>query len=188
MVIQGGIDGYSRLITFLHVSPNNSESMFTAFCDAVNEFGLPSKVRSDQGGENILLARYMLDHRDRGPGSVITGKSTHNQRIERLWRDLFSGCVNFYHLFYWMEDIGMLNPNSEIDLYSIHFLFLPLVQQQLDTFRQAWAVHRMRTERSRTPQQLWILGLYAQHLDNPENTAVTGTLLVRHKLIYPCGV
>ena len=34
------------------------------------------------------------------------------RRIERLWSDLFTGYVSFfYHLFYFMEDINILNPN-----------------------------------------------------------------------------
>ncbi len=53
IVIHGCIDGYSRLITFLKVSTNNrAETVLTAFQSAVTEFGLPSKVRMDKGGEN----------------------------------------------------------------------------------------------------------------------------------------
>ena len=38
---------------------------------------------------NSLLSEFMLNHPDGGPGrgSCITGRSVHNQRIERLWRD-----------------------------------------------------------------------------------------------------
>lgn len=82
IVIHGAIDGYSRLITYLQASSNNkAETVLSAFLHAIDEFGLPSWVRSDKGGENVLIAQYMLGHPERGPnrGSIITGKSIHNQ-------------------------------------------------------------------------------------------------------------
>ena len=60
-VIHGGIDGYSRTITYLKCSTNNEAStVLAAFCDAVSNHGLPECVRSDHGGENIEVCRYMI--------------------------------------------------------------------------------------------------------------------------------
>ena len=101
------------MIVFLRCSTNNRAStVFDAFQSAVEKFGLPSRVRSDKGKENTDVAWFMLSHPLRGPnrGSHITGRSVHNQRIERLWRDMFSGCIFvFYHLFCYMEACGVLD-------------------------------------------------------------------------------
>ena len=37
-------------------------------------------------------------------------------------------------------------------------MFIPVIQQHLDLFRQGWAHHSLRTEHNRTPHQLWISG------------------------------
>ena len=173
VVVHGGIDGYSRLIMYLKASTNNrATSVLSAFTEAVNEFGLPSHVRVDAGGENILVAQYMLQHPERASNQrcVIIGRSVHNQRIERLWRDLYSSCICFfYSFFYFLEDLSLLDCNNPVDLYIMHLLFLPVIQKQLNLFKDGWANHALRTEGNRTPLQLWILGLSQAESQNPRS-------------------
>ena len=99
-----GIDGFSRMIVYMQCSNNNrSSTVYASFLKAVHQYGLPSRVRSDQGRENQLVAQHMLECRGSERRSMITGSSVHNQRIERLWRDMHYSAVKlFYQLFYYI--------------------------------------------------------------------------------------
>lgn len=82
LVVHGGIDGYSRLLVYCKVAcDNRAETVFKAFMEAVTKLGVPERVRSDKGGENVLVAEYMLETRGIGRRSHITGHSVHNQRL-----------------------------------------------------------------------------------------------------------
>ena len=91
---------------------------------------------------------------------LFIGKSTHNQRIERLWRDAFAGCLSiFYELFYDLESQTILDPNSEAHLWCLHYVFLPIINKYLTKWKNAWIHHPVRTEKNKSPMQLWIRGL-----------------------------
>ena len=50
---------------------------YRSFISAVEQYHLPSRVRSDQGGENILVAQHMIEQRGAERHSMITGSSVH---------------------------------------------------------------------------------------------------------------
>ncbi|CAG2202198.1 unnamed protein product [Mytilus edulis] len=166
-IIAGGIDGFSRFTTFLKCIENNkAETVASCFLEGVNEFGLPLRVRSDKGMENSKVADFMIERRGANRGSMIVGKSVHNQRIERLWRDVFDGVLAYYYvLFYFMEDEGLLDPLDEIHMYSLHHVFMPKINEKLCIWREAWARHRLRTAKS-SPIRLWLAG----QMNNPIGT------------------
>ncbi|KAL2076327.1 hypothetical protein ACEWY4_028079 [Coilia grayii] len=187
-VIHGGIDGFSRLVVFLSAATNNrATTVLESFLGAVQQYGIPSRVRSDKGRENIEVASFMVENRGPNRNSHITGRSVHNQRIERLWRDVYTQVLDLFHnLFSQMEESWMLAPDSEIHLFALHWVFLPLIQSHLRHFQDAWNLHGLRTENSQSPYQLWLRNrdavvdppevddLYGASMDGPDLEDLAG--------------
>lgn len=160
IVTHGAIDGYSRLITYLRCSSNNKAStVYEHFLTAVQKYHLPSRVRSDQGLENVQVARHMLETRGADRRSMITGCSTHNQRIERLWRDMHkSVTVLYYKLFYFMEHHVLLDPLNELHLWALQYVYIPRINRSLEEFTNSWNNHPIRTAQHKSPLQLFVAG------------------------------
>lgn len=66
---------------------------------------------------------------------IIVGSSAHNERIEHLWRDFHrSVSVVYGNCFRGMEAEGILDHLNEVDLYCLHYVFIPRINRSLKTF------------------------------------------------------
>lgn len=180
LVIHAAVDGYTRLCTFVRCNDNNeARTVLQDFEVGVREFGCPSRVRTDKGGENVDVGIYMCMQRGLDRGSIIMGRSTHNQRIERFWRDVKKEVVDYYiTIFKFLEDEHGVDFLLESHIFCVHFLFVPRINEDLRRFQDRWNHHSIRTEKNKSPLQLQFLN---QHV----NAALThADLRVIDELTY----
>ena len=146
---------------YLHASTNNrAQTVFNLFRIATQVFGVPSHVRSNKGGENVDVCFFMILHRGENRRRHIAGASVHNQRIERLWRDVYRCVCSLYHsFFYFMETSGILDPCNDQDMFVLHSVFLARINVALHDFALAWNLHPLRTFHNWSPKNIFLDGV-----------------------------
>ena len=110
--------------------------------------------------ENFKVAQFMLEQRGVDRGSMITGSSVHNCRVERTHRDVYSGVLCFFaRIFARLEDRGVLDPLNELHLFALHFTYIPRINKCLEEFKNQWENHPLSSEGNRSPLQLFTSGM-----------------------------
>lgn len=130
--------------------------MLSDFLTAMKSHGIPSRVCADKGGEFVHIEKLMNAINGQNHNSFISGKSVHNIRIDRLWRDVFTKVIEKYcNLFIMMEERNVLDIENLIHLPCLHHVFGKRIQNRLNFWKWAHKDHMIRSERNKTPSQLW---------------------------------
>nr|XP_018913530.1 PREDICTED: uncharacterized protein LOC109041600 [Bemisia tabaci] len=164
IVIHGCVDGFSRKIIYLNAaSDNTADTVLQMFYKGMEENGIPVRVRGDKGSENARVKDCMQELRQNIVQPFIQGRSVHNVRIERLWKETnMHPTWKFKQIFKYLESIELLDEHSEFDLFCLSYVFLPRIQNEMNNFAQIWNNHSMSTMQGRTPLQTWTLNMMNQ--------------------------
>ncbi|KAI7789387.1 hypothetical protein IRJ41_018294, partial [Triplophysa rosa] len=183
IVIFGAVDGFSRKMMCLNAATNNRASTALSFFkEATERYGVPARVRADQGVENVEIASFMFSVSGIDHGSFMSGKSVHNQRCsiplhtsycnyeQKHIREGHGLChLKYYETLQSLERDHLLDLSSAKDIFCVHYIFLSKLQEDFSTFVTGWNHHPLSTEGNLSPEQKWHIGLLHTQLEQPDN-------------------
>ena len=74
------------------------------------------------------------------------------------------------HVDYSIFRAQSFKPINNLHIFSLHYVYIPRINQALQEFIQSWNHHGMRIERGQNPHQLFTSG--SLQLQNAGNTAL----------------
>lgn len=79
-------------------------------------------------------------------------------------------------IFNGLESSGLLDPDIEVHVHALHFIFIPRINRALREFTNQWNCHPVSTAQSFSPKQLFISGIFTNGY-SPSSEAVDFDLL-----------
>ncbi|XP_057311375.1 uncharacterized protein LOC130649161 [Hydractinia symbiolongicarpus] len=116
---------------------------------------IPAYIRIDKGTETGVMAtmqsylRRNCEDLDDPTESVCYGPSTSNQ-IERWWKELHERLEKYFKDgLQWLKEERHYDPHNEADRNIMKYVMIPLIQRELDEFREiVWNTHRIRKQKN----------------------------------------
>ncbi|KIO15506.1 hypothetical protein M407DRAFT_247215, partial [Tulasnella calospora MUT 4182] len=156
--IYGMKDKWTSHVPLLVTAPNVQTEAAIAhlYLDFVElEGAIPVQFTTDCGSETgwIYALQYSLretvapdvDREKYPPHKFI--KSVHNTVIEGFWSWFRKKCgKSIKSAITRGRDEGRFNPNNPLHIEVFYYIFPPLLQQELDTFRLYWNYHEIRAQ------------------------------------------
>ena len=151
--IHGCIDGYSRKVLWLKVvkSNNDPKNVALLYLETIFDLGyIPKNIRSDCGSENVDVAgihtflRRDVNDESSGIEAHRFGTSHHNQRIEAWWSQMRKSQTNFMINFFRQLVDEVYNPEDPLHKACAWFCFEPLINKNLQEFKEQWNSHFIR--------------------------------------------
>ena len=157
--VHAAIDGYSRRILWLEVSPSNKNPKLIGryFLDCARQLGgVPRVVRADRGTENInvcAIQRFLrADSNDSfaEDKNFMYGTSMSNQRIESWWSQLRKSNSDWWMEFFRdMRDTGVYDDSNLIHVNCLAYCFMPILRKELNEVMKLWNTHWIRQSPNR---------------------------------------
>ena len=117
------------------------------YLDAVKEFGIPLKIRADNGTEHSIVdpIHTYLRHTDGREGAIdsfgIT-TSPQNQRIEAYWSILQRDRIGWWRRFFNdLTDLEYFSAEDPVQIDCIRFCFMRLIREDLHSILSDWNSH-----------------------------------------------
>ncbi|KAK3749360.1 hypothetical protein QZH41_001510 [Actinostola sp. cb2023] len=156
LAIYGCLDTASRKLLWLRVWVSNSDPKLIGrwYLEHLYETRMISAIlRVDKGTETGVMGTMhsflRRHHGDMNPhDTVLYGPSTSNQ-IERWWKELHERMEKYFKTqLGWLKDQGNFDPHNDTDRMLLAFIMVPLIQKELDVFRETvWNTHRIRAQK-----------------------------------------
>ena len=97
--------------------------------------------------------------------TVITGSSTHNECRECLWRSVSSTFREIFQQL--LECMEELDPLNNVDIFCLHWVYLPRINLCLQQFIESWNNHSLSSDHKQIPNQLFVQGILMQQNLSP---------------------